>query len=212
MDTNPVAFFETTFPQLFNQGIADLRAAADGGDATAKAKLEDTLAAAGTLYARLEGAGEVWVTMDHGVAKGHRTKPASPPIRVAIEAEAEPLEKALQELEKSGLLQSKKAPTRIARLASKRIEDALKSDKIEFHVVIQDTPDFDEVIVKIGLNVETPPETPRFTATLKFDDLEAVRAGKIGPQQLLMGGKMKLTGDASRAMALGMQLMQPPRK
>ncbi|MCZ7684493.1 MAG: SCP2 sterol-binding domain-containing protein [Sandaracinaceae bacterium] len=41
---------------------------------------------------------------------------------------------------------------------------------------------------------------------MSWDDIEDVRAGELTPQQLF--GRLKLKGDASQAMALGMTLMQ----
>ena len=103
------------------------------------------------------------------------------------------------------------APARFARSASARAEKLLAGQKIEFHVIIKDLPDDrQDAVVKVGIGIDTPPEKPQFTAAISFDDLEDMREGDITPQQVL--GRLRLTGDASRAMALGMMLMQPPAK
>lgn len=205
---NPREFFKTTFVELFNRGIAELQAAADAGDAKAKSDLEDSSAAYGTLFVDLGGNERVYVSFEQGAAKAFDAPPASVPVRMAIGIDAEHLEKGLEELERLGAWKHPKAARVIARLASKRLETVLGPEKIDFHFVVLDTPDFDEVRLKASINGTEPPEKPRFTATVQFDDLEAARTGKLPPQQLLMGGKLKLTGDASRAMALGMQIMQ----
>ena len=54
-----------------------------------------------------------------------------------------------------------------------------------------------------------PPEEPTFTAAVSWDDIEDVRNGDLTAQQLF--GRLRITGDASRAMAIGMMLMQRPR-
>ena len=51
-----------------------------------------------------------------------------------------------------------------------------------------------------------PPEQPTFSATVSWDDIEDVRAGELTAQQLF--GRLRIAGDATQAMALGMTLMQ----
>ena len=50
----------------------------------------------------------------------------------------------------------------------------------------------------------------KVTAAISYDELEDMREGDLTPQQVI--GRLKLTGDASRAMALGMTLFTPPKK
>ena len=105
------------------------------------------------------------------------------------------------------VLGHEKAPRRIAKTASAEIEKVLEGHKIEFHVTLTDLPtDPDEVTVKVGLGVDTPSPTPKFTASVSWDDISEVRAGEMSAQQLL--GRLRIKGDASQAMALGMTLMQ----
>ncbi len=104
-----------------------------------------------------------------------------------------------------------KGPKRFARMFSARAEKVLEGQKLEFHIVLKDVPDHDDdVVIKVGIGAETPPAKPQFTAAISYDDLEDMREGELTPQQLI--GRLRLTGDASRAMALGMMLMQPPKK
>ena len=103
------------------------------------------------------------------------------------------------------------APVRFARTASARAEKLLAGQKLEFHVIIKDLPDeAADVVIKVAIGADAPPDKPQFTAAISYDDLEDMREGDITPQQVL--GRLRLTGDASRAMALGMMLMQPPPK
>jgi len=88
------------------------------------------------------------------------------------------------------------------------VEQAIGAEPLELHLIVQETPDHEEVVIKLGLNAPEPPEEPRFTATIQWDDLEKVRRGDVQPQQLMMGGKLRLAGDYSRAMQVAMTLMQ----
>jgi hypothetical protein len=95
------------------------------------------------------------------------------------------------------------------RLFSARAERMLEGQKLEFHVLLRDVPEHDEdIVIKVGIGTETPPAKPQFTAAISYDDIEDLREGELNPQQLI--GRLRLSGDASRAMALGMMLMQPP--
>ena len=63
--------------------------------------------------------------------------------------------------------------------------------------------------IRIAIGAGDPPDDPKFTATVSWDDIEEVRAGELTGQQLF--GRLKIQGDASQAMALGMTLMQRRR-
>jgi hypothetical protein len=71
---------------------------------------------------------------------------------------------------------------------------------------MKDTPDFEEVRVKIALGDKEPPEKPTFTVTLDYDVFEQLRERKLKPQALV--SKLQLSGDSSRAMQLIMQAAQ----
>jgi hypothetical protein len=86
-------------------------------------------------------------------------------------------------------------------------EKALAGHTITFHLTLTDLPtDPDEATLRIGIGVEEPPADPKFTVAVSWDDIEDVRAGEMTPQQLF--GRLKIKGDASQAMALGMSMMQ----
>lgn len=209
MNIDPVAFFTQDFPELFNRGVAQTKERADGGDAKAKARYEDTAAARGAVRLLFEGdgGGEVWLAVENGAMKGGRTKPEGLPVRMVVAAPADAARAALEEIASAELLEREEAPRRIARTASAETEKVLAGHTVEMHLTLTDLPaDPDEVTLRIGLGVEEPPATPKFTATVSWDDIEDVRAGELTPQQLF--GRLKLQGDASQAMALGMTLMQ----
>lgn len=209
MDTDPLAFVQKDFPALFNRGVAQYKERADAGDAKAKARYEDIAAAQGAVRVIFEGdgGGEVWLTVRGGTMASAVAKPADLPVRVAVAAPVEAVRAALEEVESAELLEREEAPRRIARSASAEVEKLLEGHAIEMHLTIKDLPsDPDEVTLRIGLGVESPPTTPKFTAAVSWDDIEDLRAGDLTPQQLL--GRLKIQGDASQAMALGMTLMQ----
>jgi hypothetical protein len=205
--TSPLPFFRNDYPTLFNRGVALLRAEADAGDAKAKAKLDDIAGARGAVYVMFEGEGDVWLAVENASMKSSADRPAGLPVRFAIAGPGEAAGAVLGELGGAVDLGSDKAAIRAARTASATIEKAIGELPMEAHVVIKDTPDFDDVTIKLGVNVEAPPDKPKFTATITFDDVEAIRAGKMDLAQAFMAQKIRLTGDYSRAMQVGMQLM-----
>jgi hypothetical protein len=206
MDTEPLAFFENTLPERFQKGVEDLKAKTGP---TAKAELDDVLGSRGAIRIVVDGAGERWLKVEGGTMTAHADKPDGYPVRMVFAFTAAAAKEALRLLEESGRMDDPKGPARFARTASARAEKLLQGHKIEFHVIVTDLPDdHADVMVKIGVGVEAPPEKPQFTARISYDDIEELREGEITPQQIL--GRLRLTGDASKAMALGMMLMQPP--
>jgi putative sterol carrier protein len=211
MQTDPVAFFREDFPALFNKGIAQLEAKAASDD-KAKARLDDTRAAKGAVRVVFEGdeGGELFLCVDSGAMKAADAPPDGMLVRMVIAGPADAARAALEQVAEHDLLASEKAPKRIARSASAEVEKVLAGHQLAFHVTLTDLPtEPDEVTLRIALGSAEPPANPKFTATVSWDDIEDVRAGEMTPQQLF--GRLKLTGDASQAMALGMALMQRKR-
>lgn len=208
MNTEPLAFFETDLVAHFHKGIEDLKAATGP---TAKADLDDVLGSKGAVRIVVDGAGERWLKVDGGQMSASTDKPEGLPVRMVFAFTEGAAKEALRLLEESGRMDDPKAAARFARTASARAEKLLAGHKIEFHVIVTDLPDdHADVMVKVGIGTESPPEKPQFTARISYDDIEEMREGEITPQQIL--GRLRLTGDASKAMALGMMLMQPPKK
>ena len=65
-----------------------------------------------------------------------------------------------------------------------------------------------DVTVWVGFNVQAPPEKPKFTVSIKYDDYEALRETKGNLQQAFMQGKLRMTGDYSMALQIAMTLAQ----
>lgn len=201
-------FFTNVVPGHFAKGVEALRAKTGPG---AKEGLDDVLASKGAVRLVIEGEGDTWLIVEDGTMRAQKDRPDGYTVRMAFGFTAVAAKAAVALLQESGRMDEPEAPARFARSASARAEKLLAGQKIEFHVIVKDVPDDQEdVVVKIGLGTDTPPEKPQFTAAISFDDLEDMREGDITPQQVL--GRLRLTGDASRAMALGMMLMQPPQK
>jgi hypothetical protein len=208
MNTEPLAFFANDLPAHFQKGVEALRADTGPG---ARAELDDVLGSRGAVRIVVEGAGERWLRVEGGAMSAVEGKPEDLPARMVFSFTAAAATEALRLIEETGRMDEPEAPRRFARIASARAEKLLAGHKIEFHVIVTDLPDeHADVLVKVGIGTETPPEKPQFTARISFDDIEELRDGEITPQQIL--GRLRLTGDASKAMALGMMLMQPPKK
>lgn len=208
MSTDPIHFLESTFPSIFAKGVAELRARAEGGDAAAKAALDDCLSVQGAGVLVIEGAGTVYLTANEGSLTATREAPAGVPIRIAVGCEADALEVALGEATNEGALDDPRVIEHAPRLASKKLETLLAGRKLTCHLLVKDHPELGDVTVKLGFNVEEPPEKPGFTAELKFEDLEAIRSGAGDLQKLFMAGKLRLKGDYSVALQIAMQVAQ----
>lgn len=208
MNTDPIAFFENDLPAHFQKGVEALR---EKSGPTAKADLEDVLQSKGAIRVLVDGLGERWMKVEAGVMTAMSGRPEGYPVRMVFALNEEVAKGAIALLAESGRFDEPESPARFARIASARAEKLLQGHKIDFHLIITDLPDdAEDVLVKIGVGTDTPAEKPQFTAKISYDDLEDMREGDITPQQIL--GRLRLTGDASKAMALGMMLMQPPKK
>ena len=208
MTDSATAFFTTVLPAHFGKGVEGLRARTGPGS---KEALDDVLASKGAIRLVIEGEGETWLVVEDGPLRADTARPEGLVVRMAFGFTAAAAKGAVALLEESGRMNDPEAPVRFARTASARAEKLLAGQKLEFHVIIKDLPDeAADVVIKVAIGADAPPDKPQFTAAISYDDLEDMREGDITPQQVL--GRLRLTGDASRAMALGMMLMQPPAK
>ncbi|MBK8173101.1 MAG: SCP2 sterol-binding domain-containing protein [Sandaracinaceae bacterium] len=212
MAKDPLSFLREDFVALFNRGVSDLSQKATAGEAWAKARLEDVRAASGCAHFVLDGAGggEVYLEIQNGEMKAHAQKPASPPTRLGVGGSAATAQAGLEMLLSSGHLDDASSAVRVTRIASGKLEKLIEKEKLSFQLTVKDVPEVDQVVVRVGLGFEDPPVTPGFSMTVSYDDLEDVRNGDLKPQQLFMS-KIKIVGDASRAMTLAMTLMQQRR-
>jgi len=213
--TDLTTFFRETYVALFNRGVSLLEErAAEGPEA--EAVLADVRGAKGASYLRFEdddgdASIELWIALSDGTMSAVDARPEGVPMRLWVGMPLEAAELWVREVERSVELDSDVAAIRVARGASQKIEDAVGDESLDFDLILKDTPDFDEVKIRIALHSDAPPERPTFTATIRWDDLEAMKEADQNLQHLMMGGKLKLGGDYTRAMQVAMDLMQKRR-
>ncbi|MGF1466562.1 MAG: SCP2 sterol-binding domain-containing protein [Sandaracinaceae bacterium] len=212
MHTDPRAFLRTDLPLLFNRAVEALRAMADGGNEAARARHADTVGARGVARMVLTGdnGDEVFLAVEDGVMRQVDAPPPELPLRMAVAAPAEAARAALEELDSLDALDVDDPPIGFAFMISQETQRVLDGHVLRFHVRLRDLPtDPEEVTLRVALGGGEPPAEPAFTATVSYDDLEDVANGDMTPQQLL--GRLRLEGDASKAMALALTMAQRPR-
>lgn len=210
MSTRSSQLLTKHIPEAFNGAMAELKALADQGDAEAAARYAEQLTTPGAARVVLDGGGglDVYLVVENGALRVAQSAP-SVPVLFAVGLPHEALDLTLEELEdeiQSGLAKLKRRLTRISPKKARPVIDRVASEQLRFHLVVTDTPDFDEVRVKIATGGSEPPDKPAFTITINYETFEQLRARKLKPQALL--SKLKIEGDSARAMQLGMELMQ----
>lgn len=211
MTSDPIELFKETIPELFNTAYAEMRSQAEAGDAAAKQR-RDELLAAPPLAVRvvLEGKSkkDIFILFENGEVKALDSAPKVP-ASFAFGLNHEALEIALEEMEDDIERAIGKLRKRIPQQSPVRTRagiDRVAGEKLSFHLIIKDTPDFDEVRTKIALGGAEPPEKPTFTVSLDYEVFEQLRERKLKAQGLL--SKLQLSGDSSRAMQLLMGALQ----
>jgi putative sterol carrier protein len=206
MSHDPIAFLKETFPALQQKGMALLEEKAAGGSNLAKSMLDNSKPVVGQARLDFSGRGTVYVLAKEGKIEVSDAPFEGVGTKIAAEVPAEAAEVVLGEAMQESAFEDEKLLMGLTQVASIELEKALAGRAMTCHLVIVDAPDLGDVTVKIGFNVDEPPSAPQFTARLEYDDLEDLRAGEVNAQQLFMGGKMRMTGDYSIAMQIGMQL------
>jgi putative sterol carrier protein len=206
----PVSLLTKLLPDAFNAGIAQMQKSAESGDERAKTKLADVKKEPFAFRVTLEGKGgkDVYVATEDGKMTG-TDRPPSAPITLAVGLPLEAAEIALEEFGdeiKAVMPKLEKVFSRYNAAKAKPGFDKLAAEKLKFHLVIKDTPDFEEVRVKVAIGESEPPAKGSFTVSLDYETFEKITAGKIKPQNIL--GSLQISGDSARAMQLAMELMQ----
>jgi hypothetical protein len=208
--TDPSELFEKVLPRAFNAGVEDMRKAAQAGDEKAKYKLPALEAEefAAKLVLSGDDDEELYLLVERGTMRVSKSAPKNT-VRLAVDVPREALEIALEELG-SGFSRLESGIQRVAsRLSVRRMKPAFErfeAEKLRFHFVVKDTPDFDEVRIKVAVGTGEPPEKPGFTVSVDFDAFEEIRKGKVKPQAIM--SKLQITGDSARAMQIAMELIQ----
>ncbi|HEY6877635.1 MAG TPA: SCP2 sterol-binding domain-containing protein [Polyangiales bacterium] len=211
MTVNIVEILSKQIPELVNAANAEMKANADKGDAELAKRYADLLTHDGAIRVVFEGKGgaDLYLISEKGKFRTDKAAPAGMPIWFAVGANAEEANISLEEVEEDiekGLAFLRKRLARQNPARTRAALEKLSKEQLKYHMVIEETPDFDEVRIKIALGGSEPPEKPNFTVSIDYDSLAQVRDRKIKPQALL--GKLKLSGDSSRFMALMMELAQ----
>lgn len=186
------------------RGVRALESRAQAGDASARARLDDMRVVESAVSFQVGGT-QLFVSAQRGVIHISAQPPQNIPIRAAIALSSELAEIFWDEVDTDRPITDADA-MRMTRLVSKRVEDALVAQPLEFHCIFEGVPDLGTQVVRVGLGVSEPPEEPTFTAAIRWDDIEAIREGEFDPAQLLMSGRIRFDGDYARALAVAMQL------
>ncbi len=210
MTTDPVEFVSKFIPEVFNAGVADLRAAAEKGDADAKKRHTELLAHPAAFRVVIEGKGgaDLYLVIQDGKMTSSSKAPGFD-LMLALALPFDALEVGLEELQDDIKAAVPKIKKRIARMRPSEaaaITKRLQAEPLLFHQILKDTPDFEQILIKIAVGAGTPPVKPTFTVTVDYKTFEDIRTGKLKPQAIM--GKLQMSGDFSRAMALGMEMMQ----
>jgi len=210
---DPIEFVSKFVPELFNSAMVELKALADQGDADAKQRYADLLKHSGALRIVLEGddGADLYLVIKDGSMHVTDKSPGMD-VMMALAAPLEALALGLEELAddiRTVVPKLKKRLTRLRPAEAMSMFQRVKAEPLHFHHVLKDTPDFDEVRIKIAVGSGTPPQKPTFTVTVDYDTFEELRAGKVKPQAMM--SKLQMSGDFSRAMQLGMEMMQQRR-
>jgi hypothetical protein len=203
---DPVSFLRERFVPLFERGVQILeeRAAASESDRVA---LDDVRGFSGATRIDLDGTPRVWIAFDAGRVAIEESAPENARVRTALDLPSALAERWIGEvLLAAGRRSEEEAALAAARLVSKRTDAIVGDDPLEFHLVLTGTPEAGDATLRIGLGSSEPPAAPRFTATIEWSDLEAMRERGENLQQLFLAGKLRLAGDYSRALVLAMQL------
>ncbi|MET0286148.1 MAG: SCP2 sterol-binding domain-containing protein [Polyangiales bacterium] len=211
MTVNLVEILSKQLPELVNAATAEMKANADKGDAELAQRYADLQGNSGGFRVVLEGKGgaDLYLVSENGSFRADKSAPAGLPIWLSVGVNAEEANVGLEELEEQlekGLAFLRKRLTRQNPKKLRATLEKLSKEQLKYHLVIKETPDFDEVRIKIALGGSEPPEKPNFTVSIDYDTLAQVRDRKLKPQALL--GKLQLSGDSSRFMALLMELAQ----
>lgn len=208
MSQDPITFLRTTYPQLFEKGISALRKRAEGGDATAQQLLDNATRGEGGGVIEVEGEGAVYFAAKDGKVTTSDAPIPGAALRFAARIPGDAASLVLGEAASEGALENEKVAIAITQTVNREVDEALAGREMTCHITIADTPDLGDVTVWLGLNVAAPPETPKFTVMIKYDDYEDLREKKGNLQQALMQGKLRMTGDYTVALQIAMALAQ----
>ncbi|MCC7535602.1 MAG: hypothetical protein IT379_05290 [Deltaproteobacteria bacterium] len=197
---DPVEFLRETVPSLAAKGVEEL-----AKDAEKAADLDK----ADRLF-RVRYAGEDGTDVYLRFAGRKLTVLEAPDRGTPLAAISLPIETARDLHERAldaGTLARPQIPARLARALSHPRLARIEGERIRLQLVVADGPSGDDIVVDVALGGADLDAKPECVAKIVYDDLEEARKAGRSPKDLLTGGKVKLTGDATRVMQLGMKMM-----
>jgi putative sterol carrier protein len=210
MTVQPTVFLRESFPQLFTRGVDVLRSRAAGGDERAQRILADVEGVTGAAALQIDDEPPVVLSATEGSLSSGDSPAEGVPIKIAAALPGNAATLLLGEAAKAGALDDEEVAVAAAQTASKRFEDALAGQTMTCHVTLRGVPDLGDVRVRLGFNVQEPPDQPGFTTEMEYADLQSVQRGELTAQELFLGGKLKMEGDYSLALQIAMQLLTNP--
>lgn len=209
MHDDPLAFLAQHLPDAFAKAMVRLREQASAGSEWAASRLQDAEGAHGAilLVTEGEGGGRTYLVVENGELRMEHELPAGVAVHIAAAGPAEAARQGLQLLLVS-TLDLTKVSTRLTQLASAKAGRMLAAQPHTFGIHIKELPVVGDLKVRVGLGVAEPPQTPAFTVVAKYADLVSAREQKMAAPQMLIAGKLQLIGDTTKAMQLGMLMMQ----
>jgi len=196
-------------PELFAAAVARLEQRAAGGDGA----LAQRLAAAGDasvpslLRLTGEGGDELWFDAGRGGLELRAAPAAASEFGHALEL---PIAAA-----RYALLIAEREPSEIeevvgalAAIASATAREALARVSFCFAIEVPNVPVIGTLRARVGFGRPVLAARPEFSLAVDADELEDAREQGLGPHQLFLAGKIKIEGDAAKAMQLAMVLAQ----
>jgi hypothetical protein len=218
MATDPIAFIESRMPELFARARESLEAAAHAGDASAQSGL--AAVSAEPIHTRLvlvgkaedkepstPGSSEVVIVTDRQALRFRRGGDVIAGFGYALEVARGAAMIAIEMVER-GELEPEQVARAFLMMGSQRARQILAPAPFAFDATVTNVPSLGTTTVRIGLGRVDLPARSDFSLHVEFDELEDARERGMAPHQLFLAGKMRVDGDASQAMRLGMLLAQ----
>jgi hypothetical protein len=95
----------------------------------------------------------------------------------------------------------------VAMLGSRTSRELFGRTPFSFEIDVVDVPVLGTVRNEIRMG-RTALSAPEFMLSVDYDDLADAREDQVPPHQLFLDGKVRIRGDASKAMLLGVTLAQ----
>ncbi len=210
MSVPPIDFLRNHFPPLFGRGVAILEARAAAGDERAQRILADVKGVTGAVRLHLGDEAPVVLSAKEGSLTPGDAPEAGVPLKAIAKLPADAIQLLLGEAMGAGALENDEIAVGAAQTASKRFEEALAGQPMTMRATVRGVPELGDVSLDVAFNVSELPAEPGFTTEVQFADLDAARRGELTPQDLFLGGKLKMEGDYSLALQISMQLLTNP--